>query len=110
MNTGNALGFLGFGLGMGVLAWAAPAGLCPVGPDGLSGRALWLGLMGTLQGGIGAGHLIRHALWPVIAGWLAPQPAAAPGREALPSPLPVPQELAPVVAFAPASEVHADAA
>lgn len=62
MKFGHALGFLSIGLVMLLVQQFAP-GLCPPnGFDGSSGRALWLGVMGTLQLALGGGGVAWHAV------------------------------------------------
>jgi len=69
MNTQNAVGFFVLGILLFALPQLVPA-LCPVSSgDGSSARALWLGLMGLVNGGIGAGRLCAGA-WAWLRPWL----------------------------------------
>ena len=69
MNSLSAVGFFVLGILLFILPQLAPT-LCPVSSyDGSSARALWLGLMGLVNGGIGAGRLCAGA-WGRIRPWL----------------------------------------
>src|ERR1043166_1891116 len=78
MNTGNALGFLGFGAIMGLLPAVAPSWFPATGIDGSSARALWLQMMGVVQATMGLFFLVRLQLIPAAIRWLASElrPAA----------------------------------
>ena len=69
MNTQNAVAFFALGILLFSLPQLAPA-LCQASGfgDG-SARALWLGLMGLVNGGIGAGRLCA-GVWAWIRPWL----------------------------------------
>lgn len=60
MNTLNAIGFLCFGLGMGLAPVVAPDYFPASAIDGTSTRALWLQVMGIVQATLGGGYLIRR--------------------------------------------------
>lgn len=64
MTTSNAFAFLVLGLMMISAPALAPAMFPPTGFDGSNARALWLLLMGSLQGALGAGYLIRQHFIP----------------------------------------------
>ena len=69
MKVQNAVAFLALGVLLFALPQLAPA-LCPASNfDGSSARALWLGLMGLVNGGIGAGRLCA-GVWAWLRPWL----------------------------------------
>jgi hypothetical protein len=75
MNMRNAVGFLSFGLVMGLLPVLAPAWFPPAGIDGSSARALWLEVMGAVQTALGAGWLLGPLAMRTTVRWLAPRPS-----------------------------------
>ena len=86
MNTGNAAGFLLFGLVMWALPDLAPDLFPRSGMDGSSAREMWIQVMGVVHLSVGAGFLLQLQGWPRLARWLAAEPALAPvwGRDPVP--------------------------
>src|SRR5688500_2840565 len=78
MNTGNASGFLLFGVVMWILPDVAPDLFPRQSVDGSSARALWVQVMGLVQLAIGFGFLVQLAVWPRLTRWLATEPAMEP--------------------------------
>jgi hypothetical protein len=87
MNTGNASGFVLFGLAMWFLPTLAPDLFPPTALDGSSGRAMWIQVMSVVQLCIGLGFLLHLEVWPRFARWLAAEPAEEPvwGQDPVPS-------------------------
>src|SRR5687767_10234539 len=83
MSTGNASGFLLFGLAMWVSPTVAPDLFPKNGLDGSSARAMWIQLMAVVQVTVGLGFLLQLELWPRLLRWLTSEPAAQPvwGRD-----------------------------
>jgi hypothetical protein len=82
MTNLHAYGFLVFGGLLNLLPLAAPAHFPPNSIDGANTSALWLQVMGWVNGTIGAFYLIRLDVVPFIAQVLAWRPA--PLEEFLP--------------------------
>jgi hypothetical protein len=75
MKTNHAIAFFVLGFLLWKLPQVAPALCLTNGSDGSSTRALWLGLMGWVNGGIGAANLLA-GLWAWCRPWLEfPAPA-----------------------------------
>ena len=87
MSTGNASGFLLFGLAMGLFPNLAPDLFPPNGLDGSSARAMWIQVMAIVQVTIGLGFLLQLEVWPRLLRWLTTEPAVQPlwGREPVPA-------------------------
>jgi hypothetical protein len=60
MNFANALGFIGVGVAFVVAPFAAPALFPHQGIDGSSTRALWTGVMGLVQIGLGLTYVLSQ--------------------------------------------------
>jgi hypothetical protein len=82
MTNLHAYGFLVFGGLLNLLPLAAPAHFPPNSVDGANTSALWLQVMGWVNGTIGAFYLIRLDVVPFVAYVLAWRPT--PLRELLP--------------------------
>jgi|CZKI01.1.fsa_nt_gi hypothetical protein len=88
MNDPNALVFCLIGSAMELLSRAFPSWFPPTGGDQSSARALWLAVMGAVQIGLGAAHLVRaHAAPAAIRIFSA---ISANGRDPLALPHPRP--------------------
>jgi hypothetical protein len=85
MTNLQAYGFLVFGGLMHLLPLVAPGLFPPDGIDGANTSALWLQVMGWVNGATGAGYLLRLEILPFIAEALAWRPA--PLTELLPDSL-----------------------
>ena len=66
MNAFNALVFLVLGVAMAMLPVVEPSWFPPTGIYGSSGRALWLEVMGVLQGVIGGVRVLRDLAVPFV--------------------------------------------
>ena len=86
MNAPNAVIFAVIGAAMELLPRLFPSWFPPSGADQSSGRALWLGVMGVLQLGLGLGYIIRLQLVPFTMRILSAVPAGERGSLALPNP------------------------
>jgi hypothetical protein len=78
MTTIHAYAFLTLGGGLNLLPLLAPAHFPPNSLDGSSTSALWLQLMGWVNGGLGAGYAARLQVLPAVARVLAWRPAPLP--------------------------------
>jgi len=78
MTTIHAYAFLTLGGVLNLLPLLAPAHIPPNSPDGSSTSALWLQLMGWVNGGLGAGYAARLQVLPAVAQVLAWRPALPP--------------------------------
>lgn len=78
MTSLSAYGFLLLGGLFHLLPLAAPGGFPSNSIDGANTSALWLQLMGWVNGGIGAFYLVRLEILPFIAHVLAWRPAPLP--------------------------------
>jgi len=74
----HAYVFLALGGLLNLLPMLAPAYFPPNSLDGSNTSALWLQLMGWVNGGLGAGCVARLQLLPVIGQALAWRPAPLP--------------------------------
>ena len=71
---------------MGLLPAVFPSWFPAAGADQSSARALWLDTMGIVQGGLGAGFLVRAHLIPAVLRILAAIPNSDRGEIALADP------------------------
>ena len=78
MTNMHAYGFLVFGGLLHLLPLAAPAQFLPDSLDGANTSALWLQLMGWVNGVIGACYLIRLDVVPFVAYVLVWRPEPLP--------------------------------
>ncbi len=78
MTTIHAYVFLALGGTFNLLPVLAPAHFPPNSLDGSSTSALWLQLMGWVNGGLGAGYAARLQVLPAVARVLAWRPALPP--------------------------------
>jgi hypothetical protein len=78
MTTIHAYSFLVLGWGLGLLPLVAPGYFPPTGLDGSSTSALWLQLMGGVNGAVGTGYVARLQVLPAVAQVLAWRPALPP--------------------------------
>ena len=86
MNAFNALIFALIGTVMEFLPGAFPSWFPRTGADYSSAHALWLGFMGAVQIGLGAGYIVRAHVVSLAVRVLSTGPAADSGALALPSP------------------------
>jgi len=86
MNASNAVIFALVGAAMELLPRLFPSWFPPSGGDQSSGRALWLGVMGALQFGLGFGYIVRLQIVPLAMRLLSAMPAGERGSLALPNP------------------------
>ena len=78
MTNLHAYGFLAFGALLRLLPLAAPGQFPPNSIDGANTSALWLQLMGWINGLIGTFYLLRLEILPFVAQVLAWRPTALP--------------------------------
>jgi hypothetical protein len=78
MTNLHAYGFLVFGGLLHLLPLVAPAQFPANSIDGANTSALWLQVMGWVNGGIGAVYLLRLEILPFITQVLAWRPAPLP--------------------------------
>jgi hypothetical protein len=78
MTTIHAYAFLVLGGLLNLLPLLVPAYFPPNSLDGSNTSALWLQLMGWVNGGLGAGYAARLQVLPVVAQVLAWRPALRP--------------------------------
>lgn len=78
MTTIHAYVFVALGGALNLLPLLAPAQFPPTSLDGSNTSALWLQLMGWVNGGLGAGYAARLQVLPAIAQVLAWRPALPP--------------------------------
>jgi hypothetical protein len=78
MTTIHAYAFLALGGVLNLLPLLAPTHFPPNSLDGSSTSALWLQLMGWVNGGLGAGYTARLQVLPAVAQVLAWRPAPLP--------------------------------
>lgn len=78
MTTIHAYAFLALGGVLNLLPLLAPAQFPPNSLDGSNTSALWLQLMGWVNGGLGAGYAARLQVLPAVAQVLAWRPVLPP--------------------------------
>ncbi len=78
MTTIHAYAFLALGGVLNLLPLLAPAHFPPSSLDGSSTSALWLQLMGWVNGAVGTGYVTRLEVLPAVARLLAWRPALPP--------------------------------
>jgi hypothetical protein len=71
---------------MELLPRVFPSWFPPNGADQSSARALWLGVMGFIQIGLGAGHIVRMHVVPFTMRVVSAVPAGDRDPLALPNP------------------------
>jgi hypothetical protein len=78
MTTIHAYAFLALGGALNLLPLLAPAQFPPNSLDGSNTSALWLQLMGWVNGGLGAGYATRLQVLPAVVQLLAWRPTLPP--------------------------------
>lgn len=78
MTNLHACVFLALGGILNLLTLVAPGLFPPNSLDGANTSALWLQLMGWVNGGLGAGYIVRQQVLPVLGRALAWRPALPP--------------------------------